>query len=92
MSKRLRLLTVLVLVIIGGFFVWPTVNWYFRISPEDQELARSSRTQVREYAQNQARETILELRELSATNPDGELPERYAFLIDRARENYRLEG
>lgn len=92
MSKRLRFLTVLVLVIIGGFFVWPTVNWYFMVSPEDQELARSSRVQVREYAQNQARSAILELRELASQRPDSELPEQYQFLIDRARENYRLEG
>ena len=76
MSKRLRFLTVLVLVIIGGFFVWPTVNWYFMVSPEDQELARSSRVQVREYAQNQARSAILELRELASQRPDSELPEQ----------------
>ena len=92
MSKRLRFLTVLVLVIIGGFFVWPTVNWYFLISPEDQELARSTRVQVREYAQNQARSAILDLRELAADSPDAEMPEKYQFLVDRARENYRLEG
>ena len=91
MSKRVRLLTVLVLIIIGGFFVWPTVNWYFMLSPQEQELARLSRTQVREYAQNQARATLLELRQLSAESPQSELPEEYRFLIDTARENYRLE-
>ncbi|TVR32851.1 MAG: protein translocase subunit SecD [Spirochaetaceae bacterium] len=91
MSKRVRLLTVLVLIIIGGFFVWPTVNWYFLLSPQEQELARLSRTQVREYAQDQARTTLLELRELSTESPQSELPEEYRFLIDTARENYRLE-
>ena len=91
MSKRVRLLTVLVLIIIGGFFVWPTVNWYFMLSPQEQELARLSRTQVREYAQNQARATLLELRQLSTESPQSELPEEYRFLIDTARENYRLE-
>ncbi|TVQ36967.1 MAG: protein translocase subunit SecD [Spirochaetaceae bacterium] len=92
MSKRVRLLTVLVFVIIGAVFVWPTVNWYFLLSPQEQELARSSRTQVREYAQNQARSALLELRRLSGSDPQGELPQQYQFLIDKARENYRLEG
>ncbi len=91
MSKRVRLLTVLVLIIIGGFFVWPTVNWYFLLSPQEQELARLSRTQVREYAQDQARTTLLELRQLSTESPQSELPDEYRFLIDTARENYRLE-
>ncbi len=91
MSKRVRLLTVLVLIIIGGFFVWPTVNWYFLLSPQEQELARLSRTQVREYAQDQARTTLLELRQLSTESPQSELPDEYRFLTDTARENYRLE-
>ncbi|TVQ95766.1 MAG: protein translocase subunit SecD [Spirochaetaceae bacterium] len=92
MSKRFRFLTVLVLVIIGGVFIWPTINWYFLVSPQDQELARSSRVQVRDYAQDQAREVILELRRLSRTSPDAPLPDEFSFLIDTARANYRLEG
>jgi preprotein translocase subunit SecD len=92
MSKRLRFLLVFSLIIIGGFFIYPTINWYFFVSEADKTLASGSRIQVRDHAQNTARSTLLDLRRLVAEDPDQELPEEYGYLISHARDQYRTEG
>lgn len=92
MSKRVRLLVILVLLGIAGAFFYPTLRWYFFVTPEEQELAALSRIEVRDYAQGQAREAIDELRELASEDPNTPLPEQYEYFVGPARENYNLEG
>lgn len=85
MSKRLRLFIILVLVAFGAAAFYPTVRWYFFV-PEDQKLlAQSSRIEIRDWAQGQARVGLSELTR-AAANEDP-LPEEYAFLIPEARDN-----
>jgi len=92
MSKRFRFLFTLSLIIIGGIFLYPTISWYFFISESDKELAAASRQQIREYAQGEARELLLELRELVDQDGSMPLPEEYDYLLPYAQENVRLSG
>jgi preprotein translocase subunit SecD len=92
MSKRVRLLVIVVLVGIAVAFFYPTVKWYFFVPEQDKELAGVSRSEVRDYAQGQARDVLSELRDLAGADPDASLPEDYNFLIRPARENFNLEG
>jgi preprotein translocase subunit SecD len=91
MTKRLRFLIILAVIVISGAFLYPTVNWYFFIPEEDKELARTTRGQLRDYARSEARLAIDELQELAAAAEDAPLPREYSFLTDVARENYRLD-
>ena len=90
MSKRLRLLLILVLVGFGVLTFYPTVQWYFAVPEDMKQLASASRMQIRDYAVRQAREALGELR--AAAQADNPLPDEYSFLADVAEENYRLEG
>ena len=91
MSMRLRLLIILVLVGASVTFLYPTIRWYFFVSEDQRVLANSSRSQVRDFAQDQAEEVIGELRDLALSDPEAAVPEEYSYLTERARENYRLE-
>src|SRR6056297_2784755 len=85
MSKRLRLLIILVLVAFGVGAFLPTLRWYFMV-PEDQKLlAQSSRIEIRDWSRSQARSALDDLRAGAAT--DEALPEEYSFLTEVAAEN-----
>ena len=87
MTKRLRLLIILVLVAFGVGAIMPTLRWYFMV-PEDQKLlAQSSRIEIRDWAQSQARTAIDELRASAAAGDP--LPQDYTFLTDIAAENLK---
>jgi preprotein translocase subunit SecD len=91
MTKRLRFLIIIAVIAISGGFLYPTVNWYFFVPEEEQELAQTSRGQLRDYARSQARQAIDELQELAAAEESVPLPEEYSYLTEIARENYRLD-
>jgi preprotein translocase subunit SecD len=89
MSKRFRLLLVLVLLGVAFSFLYPTIRWYFFVPTNLRALSSGSRNQIKLYAERQAADT---LRELQSMNPEDPLPEADLFLIDQAKENYRAEG
>lgn len=91
MSKRFRLVVVLALVGVSVFFLYPTVQWYFFVPDDMQELAASSREQVREYSRAEARDALAALQRLVSGDEDNPLPEEYAFLSGDAEANFRLE-
>ena len=88
MTKRLRLFIVLVLVAFGATAFLPTLRWYFLIPEDQQALARSSRTEIRDWADDRAREALGNLRVAAAAGD--EVPEEYAFLTEIARDNLEL--
>jgi preprotein translocase subunit SecD len=89
MSKRFRLLLILILIGVALAFLYPTIEWYFLVPEEKRELSFASRNQIKLYAERKAAEVLSELQGL---DPDEPLPEEYGFLTDRAKENYRTEG
>lgn len=90
MTKRLRLLIILVLVAFGVGAFLPTLRWYFFI-PEDQKLlAQSSRTEIRDWAQAEARAALRDLR--AAASADEALAAEYAFLAEEAAANREALG
>jgi preprotein translocase subunit SecD len=89
MSKRFRLLLILVLFGVALAFLYPTFKWYFLVPEQMRELSFASRNQIKLYAERKAADT---LRELQIMEPDEPLPEEYSFLTDKAKENYRTEG
>jgi preprotein translocase subunit SecD len=90
MSKRIRLFIVLVVLIICGSFLYPTIQWYFRIPEQEKELAASSRQNIRDYAEKMAAEKLRTLKKLASESDETDLPEEFSFMTDQAEENYEL--
>ena len=90
MSKRIRLFIVLVVLIICGSFLYPTIQWYFRIPEQEKELAASSRQNIRDYAEKMAAEKLRTLKNLASESDETDLPEEFSFMTDQAEENYEL--
>jgi preprotein translocase subunit SecD len=86
MKKRYRFLIILAVIAVGLYFVWPSVKWYFLTPQADKDIAESSRTQIKVYAQEQADEAIKKLIAMDTATP---LPAEYGFLIKKATVRYR---
>jgi preprotein translocase subunit SecD len=87
MSKRYRLIIVLLTIAICFLFLFPSIRWYFMVPKEQQTLALESREQIKNYSSMMARQDFQELLALAADR--GEVPEKLAFLEARAKELYR---
>ncbi len=89
MKKRSRLLIVLAVVLLCGYFLYPTIKWYGFVPQQTKELATGSNVQIKEYARGQASRDLRELKELVASNPQAALPSKYSFLKTIAKANYK---
>jgi len=89
MSKRFRLLLIVVLLGVGFAFLYPSLKWYFILSPQVKALAIGSRPQIKAYAERRARDVLAELQAAPLAEP---LTNQYEFLIKPALERYDAEG
>ncbi len=89
MSKRGRLFIVLLVLVVCGVFLYPTIQWYFGVPQETKDLAMGSREQIREYARGQATKDLASLKDLVQQNPEAQIPEHLDFLKQVARNQYR---
>ena len=89
MKKRGRLFIVLLVVVMCGFFLYPTIKWYTFVPQETKDLATGSKVQIREYALGQATRDLRALKELIRSDPNSNLPKEYKALIPIAKENYK---
>ncbi len=89
MTKRGRLFIVLLVLVVSGLFLFPTVNWYFAVPQETKDLATGSKEQIKEYARGLATQELQELKGFSVTE---NLPEAYDYLIGVAKDSYKSRG
>ncbi|MDD3365854.1 MAG: protein translocase subunit SecD, partial [Sphaerochaetaceae bacterium] len=89
MKKRGRLFIVLLVAVVCGIFLYPTVKWYVFVPQETKDLATGSMIQIREYALGQATIDLRELKSLIASDSSASLPDTYGFLIPVAKDNYK---
>ncbi|MFW6274400.1 MAG: protein translocase subunit SecD [Spirochaetota bacterium] len=92
MSKRGRLLVIILVLVVSGIFLYPTFEWYFMIPQEKKELAAGSKIQIREYSRGQAAKELEQLKEMVEDDPDQTLPEEHQHLIETADERYKMDG
>ncbi|MEA1910151.1 MAG: hypothetical protein U9N32_00560, partial [Spirochaetota bacterium] len=76
MSKRARLLVVLLVLVAGGVFLYPTFNWYYMVPQDQKELAAGSKEQIQSYSRGRASRDLSELKdpELISTISTGNSP------------------
>lgn len=88
MTKRFRLFLIVLLLAVSGWFLYPTAAWYF-LTPSDQKtLASSSREQIRDYAQKEAKAKLEELKALYTKDAAAVLPADLSFLLPLVKHNY----
>ena len=93
MKKRTRFIIILAVLAVCLFCLWPSINWYFLTSKEDQSLALGSRDKIREYAVEMASLDYNKLIELANTTDENTpVPEEYSYLVKIAKKNYKSEG
>jgi len=89
MSKRGRLIVVLLVLAVCGYFLYPTISWYTFVPQETKELATGSKEQIKEYARGQAAQDLRELKDLVKSNPEAQLPSEFSFMKGIAKDNYK---
>ena len=88
MTKRFRLFIIVLLLAVSGWFLYPTVSWYFFTPSAQKELASGSLVQIRDYAQKQARDRLDQLKAVYAKNPASPIPADLDFVVALAKHNY----
>ncbi|WP_320130472.1 protein translocase subunit SecD [uncultured Sphaerochaeta sp.] len=89
MKKRSRLVIVLFVVLMCGYFLYPTFKWYGGVPQSTKELATGSNVQIKEYSRGQASRDLRALKELAAKDSLAALPNEYGYLKDVAKANYK---
>jgi preprotein translocase subunit SecD len=88
MTKRFRLFIIVLLLAVSGWFLYPTASWYLFTSPDRKELASSSREQIRDYSQKEAKAKLEELKALYSKDASAVLPADLEFLLPLVKHNY----
>ena len=88
MTKRFRLFIIVLLLAVSGWFLYPTASWYLFTSPDRKELASSSREQIRDYAQKEAKAKLDQLKALYTKDATSVLPADLQFLLPLVKHNY----
>jgi preprotein translocase subunit SecD len=88
MTKRFRLFIIVLLLAVSGWFLYPTASWYFLTPSDQKELASSSREQIRDYSQKQAKAKLDQLKALYAKSTASPLPADLDFLLPLVKHNY----
>ena len=89
MKKRSRLVIVLVVVLLCGFFLYPTIKWYGFVPQDAKELATGSNVQIKEYSRGQASRDLRALKDLIAQDATASVPAQFSYLTDSAKDNYK---
>ncbi|TFG62665.1 MAG: protein translocase subunit SecD [Spirochaetales bacterium] len=71
------------------FFLYPTIKWYFFTDRDEKTIISSSKQQIMDYAIKQAGEGLSELKSLVKSDPGQMVPEKYGFLLEAAKTEYK---
>jgi preprotein translocase subunit SecD len=89
MKKRSRLVIVLLVVVMCGAFLYPTIKWYCFVPQATKDLATGSNVQIKEYARGQASRDLRTLKELVKSDANASVPTEYDYLKATAKANYK---
>jgi preprotein translocase subunit SecD len=64
MSKRLRFVIIIALLVVAGIFLYPTISWYWLIDQKMKDISTATQIQLRDYAGKKAVDGVSELKAL----------------------------
>lgn len=89
MSKRSRFLIILGVLGLCLYCLWPSLNWYFWTSKDEQKIALGSLEKIRDYSIEKAVKAATELEGKVSANPSEIVPEEYNWLVKESKNNYK---
>lgn len=89
MKKRDRLIIVLLVILMSGYFLYPTIKWYTAVPQSTKDLASGSNEQIREYARGQAARDLRTIKDLVASDASAAVPAEFTYLEEKAKANYK---
>lgn len=89
MSKRSRLVLILVVIAVCFAFLWPSIKWYYVTPKEDQALALGSREKIKDYARNMAVADLKQLISDARADSQDPLNAKFVPLLKEAEKNYK---
>lgn len=89
MSKRLRFLLLLIVLVACFGFLWPSITWYYRTPKEAQNIALSSLEKIRDNSIAQAVKSVEKLEAEVIKDPSAPISDEYKWLKKEAKENYK---
>ncbi len=92
MSKRARLGIILVVLVICGLFVYPSIKWYFMVPESSKIEASGSREDIQRIARARASRDFDYLTETYVEDPSSQVPENLEYLIPLAKSEYKQMG
>jgi len=92
MTKLVRSLLVLIVLVLGGIFLYPTIKWYFLTDTEMRDISNGTSLEIRNWSISRAKRAVDELERISKDSEavQSPIPAEYEFLIRSAKNNYRL--
>ncbi len=92
MKKTGRLIVVLLVLLICGIFLYPSIKWYAMTPQSTKVLATGSNSQIREYARGEATKDLKILKALVLKDVNANLDKKYSYLKSIAKQNYKDAG
>jgi preprotein translocase subunit SecD len=89
MKKRDRLIIVLLVALMCGYFLYPTIKWYTAVPQVTKDLASGSNEQIREYARGQATRDLRTIKDLVISDAEAKVPAEFVYLEKDAKTNYK---
>ena len=90
MSKRSRVILILVVLGICFAFLWPSIKWYYVTPKEDQALALGSREKIKDYARNRAVADLKSLMADAKEDKQDSIASDFPVLVADARKQYKF--
>jgi preprotein translocase subunit SecD len=87
MSKRYRLIIILVIIAVCFVFLLPSIRWYFWVPKLEQTRALASREQIKTYSSQTAQVDLENL--IGLARSGGALPQELDFLVPQAKKIYK---
>ena len=92
MKKTGRVLLVVLVLVVAGALLYPTVKWYCFVPQGIKSLAAGSNEQIRDYSRGQASREVRELTSLLSSDRDAAVPEAYSYLEKDAAALLKAKG
>ena len=92
MNKRLRFISLLLVIAVAALMLYPTISWYFIVDEDVRSIASSSREEIKRYAQQMAQADINKLTRLIRSDESASLPDDLMQIQEVAKKLLKAEN
>jgi len=89
MTKRTRLIIILLALAACFWFLWPSISWYTRTPKDQQSLALGSLEKIKDYTTLKAKSEVEKLISIAREKPEEVLDSSYDYLVKAAKKSHK---